>query len=168
MKNKKNINNPESMLANMDRVMRQLRRRPAGSHHAGRGSYRLLKIISEQPGLSTKKLSEMMDIRRASLNEKLIRFEDKGIIKRERDSKDQRVQVIYIEKRGLEYLDRIQKVRSKKNDAITTVLTGDEIEELARLSGKLADGLEEIHTSIVSDYKKDKENKKEKGNVYEQ
>ena len=145
MKNEKNQYDPESMLANMDRVMRQLRRRPTSSHHGGRGSYRLLKTIYEKPGVSTKELSELMDIRRASLNEKLVRFESKGIIKRERDEKDQRIQVVYLENSGLSYLDKVKEIRAKKNESISSVLTKEEIHELARLSDKLASGLEALY-----------------------
>ena len=159
MENEKCHYGPESMLANMDRVMRQLRRRPSGSHHGGRGSYRLLKTIYEKPGVSTKELSELMDIRRASLNEKLMRFESKGIIRRERDENDQRVQVVYLENSGLAYLDKVKEIRSKKNESISSVLTEEEVHELARLSDKLASGLENLHM----------ENKKEKeSNAYEQ
>ncbi len=159
MKNKECTYDPESMLANMDKVMRQLRRRPSGSHHGGRGSYRLLKTIYEKPGISTKELAEIMDIRRASLNEKLIRFENQGIIKRERDENDQRVQIIYLQESGLSYLDKVKDIRRQKNESISSVLTPDEIHELARLSGKLASGLEVLHRRIEEE---------EKDDVYEQ
>ena len=61
--------NQENMLGNMDRVMRQLRRRPEGRRYGGRWTYRILRLLSETPGLSTRQLAEIMDIRPASLNE---------------------------------------------------------------------------------------------------
>lgn len=136
----------DSMLANLDKVMRQLRRRPQGTRHGARGTYRLLKIISETPGISTRELADKLDIRRASLNEKLVKLENENMIKRERDLDDQRVYVVFLEESGTDYLSQIQEIRSKKHDSINKILSLDEIQQLAYLAGKIADGLEELHT----------------------
>lgn len=138
------------MLANLDRAIRQLRRKPQGTKHAGRGTYRLLRAISESPGTSTRELAEEMDIRRASLNERLMRLENEGMIKRDRDLDDQRVYVVNLEPAGIEHLDRIQEIRSKMSDSIGTILSSEEIKELDYLAGKLAAGLEQIDTESVT------------------
>lgn len=151
----KSEHDSDSMLANLDKVMRQLRRRPQGTRHGGRGTYRLLKVVSEMPGISTRELADKLDIRRASLNEKLVALENESMIKRDRDPDDQRVYVVYLEKSGIDYLDQIQEMRSKKHDAINTILSLEEIQQLAYLAGKIADGFEAIYMENETDNKRD-------------
>lgn len=149
MNNKINNNiNEDSMLANLDRVMRQLRRRPKGSNHVGRGTYRLLKTISEFPGISTRDLSEALEIRQASLNEKLMKLENEGLIKREKDIQDGRIRVVYLEVSGVEHLKRSQEYKSKINDSIATILNVEEIQIMSSLAKKLAIGLEAINIEV--------------------
>ncbi|NLY37458.1 MAG: MarR family transcriptional regulator [Tissierellia bacterium] len=149
----KNITESDKMLANLDRVMRQLRRRPQGTGHTNRGTYRLLRIIAESPGISTKELSEVLDIRRASLNEKLLSLEIEGMISRDRDLKDQRVYVVNLEKVAMDYLAKGKEIRSKIHDSISEILSPEEIGQLESLAGKLADGLELVDTGGEADGK---------------
>ena len=157
METTKIIYDSESMLANLDRVMRQLRRRPRKTNHAARGTYRLLRTISASSGISTRELAELMGIRRASLNEKLMQLENDGMIRRERDSKDQRVHVVHMEAAGVDYLSNSQEARLKMQDAIKSILTLEETQELAILAGKLAAGLEQINKVYEGEAERDSE-----------
>lgn len=159
MTNIKNKYEPDYMLANLDRVMRQLRRRPKGLSHSARGTYRLLRKISELPGLSTRELAQLMDIRQASLNEKLVRLEKEEMIKRVRDKKDKRIHLVYILPTGMDYLKRSREIPTRINDAIKTIFTSAEIQEFTSLAGKLAAGLEEIasESEIENEKIKDRE-----------
>lgn len=141
----KSINEPDNMLSNLYRVMRQLRRRPQGTKHADRGTYWLLRTIAKFPDISTRELAEKMDIRQASLNERLVRLESEGLIRRDRDSKDQRVFVVNLEQIGRDHLLVSQEIRSKMNESISKILTAEEIRDLTSLAEKLAIGLEEIN-----------------------
>ena len=76
-------------------------------------------------------------------------------IKDEHDSDDQRVYVVYLEKSGIDYLDQIKEMRSKKHDIISTILSLDEIQQLAYLAGKIADGLETIYEENETEDKRD-------------
>lgn len=158
------ISDSENMLGNLDKVMRQLRRMPVGSHRTSRGTYRLLKKVFESPGISTRELAELMDIRRASLNEKLLRLENEGMIMRNKDSKDQRVQLVHLEKTAIEHMENIKKTRFQKSEIITQILTDQEIHELGILADKLAKGLEKYNI----EHKETDLNQKEEGEtVYE-
>ncbi|HHU13108.1 MAG TPA: MarR family transcriptional regulator [Clostridiaceae bacterium] len=137
--------NQENMLGNMDRVMRQLRRRPEGRRHGGRGTYRILRLLSETPGLSTRQLAEIMDIRPASLNERLASLEQDKMIRRERDPNDQRVFLIYLEPPGRDLLDDAKRQRQTMYAAIEKILTSEEVREMSRLADKLANGLETLN-----------------------
>lgn len=139
----------ETMLASLDRVMRLLRRRPAGSHHLGRGVFRLLRTIKEQGEAPTRDLAGLLDVRSASLNEKLISLEERGMIRRVRDPKDQRVFLVKLLPQGETYLEDLKKERRALNRSIAHILSPEEAKELIRLTGKLADGLEQMMSDPV-------------------
>lgn len=132
------------MLASLDRVMRLLRRRPAGSQHVGRGVYRLLRSIQEKGEISTRELADLLDVRPASLNEKLAVLEEKEMVLRERDPRDQRSFLVRLLPHGEAHLEKIRQERKIMNQSIGAILSPDESELLICLTGKLADGLEEL------------------------
>ncbi|MGO4927879.1 MarR family winged helix-turn-helix transcriptional regulator [Fundicoccus sp. Sow4_F4] len=137
-------NKEEMMLASLDRVMRTLRRRPAGKQKLGRGGYRLLKIISEQPNTPTRVIADRLGMRTSSLNERLVRMEAEGVITRERDEKDQRVFVVNISPAGEAVLEALRGERQKMGRVIEDILTEAEIDTLTELADKLSSGLKNL------------------------
>ncbi|MGO4940759.1 MarR family winged helix-turn-helix transcriptional regulator [Fundicoccus sp. Sow4_D5] len=137
-------NKEEMMLASLDRVMRTLRRRPAGKQKLGRGGYRLLKIISEQPNTPTRVIADRLGMRTSSLNERLVRMEAEGVITRERDEKDQRVFVVNISPAGEAVLEALRGERQKMGRVIEGILTEAEIDTLTELADKLSSGLKNL------------------------
>lgn len=137
-------NKEEIMLASLDRVMRTLRRRPAGKQKLGRGGYRLLKIISEQPNSPTRVIADRLGMRTSSLNERLVRMEAEGVITRERDEKDQRVFLVNILPAGEAILEALRGERQKMGRVIEGILTEAEINTLTELADKLSSGLKEL------------------------
>ncbi len=134
--------NQEPILPALDRVMRLLRRRPAAGQHAGRGVFRLLSLIQETPGMSTRELAERLDVRPSSLNEKLARLEEEDILRRVRDAGDQRIFLLELLPKGEAHLNEIRAERKRMNDAIGSILTEAEGKALTGLLQKLGDGLE--------------------------
>ena len=150
----------EVMLANMDRIMRLLRRRPAGKQHLGRGAYRLLSIVAEVPdivnhlkgvaekeGISTRDLAATLGVRPSSLNERLLRLEENAILLRERDPQDQRVFLVRLLPGGDALLEEVKAERNRMLAAIGTILTEEELDTMIHVTEKLADGLEALSDS---------------------
>lgn len=137
-------NKEEIMLASLDRVMRTLRRRPAGKQKLGRGGYRLLKIISEQPNSPTRVIADRLGMRTSSLNERLVRMEAEGVITRERDETDQRVFVVNISPAGEAVLEALRGERQEMGRVIEGILSEEEIVNLTQLADKLSRGLKEL------------------------
>lgn len=137
-------NKEEIMLASLDRVMRTLRRRPAGKQKLGRGGYRLLKIISEQPNSPTRVIADRLGMRTSSLNERLVRMEAEGVITRERDETDQRVFVVNISPAGEAVLEALRGERQEMGRVIEGILSEEEIVNLTLLADKLSRGLKEV------------------------
>lgn len=138
------MKNEEMMLASLDRVMRTLRRRPVGKQKLGRGGYRLLKIISEQPNTPTRVIADRLGMRTSSLNERLVRLEAEGVITRTRDEKDQRVFVVNIAPEGEKVLDALRLERQEMGQVIEGILSQEEIASLTQLADKLSRGLKEL------------------------
>jgi len=146
-KNASDNNTNEAMLASLDRVMRLLRRRPARRTNLGRGVYRLLSMIRDREGISTRELATLLEIRPSSLNEKLIRLETEQIISRERDPRDQRVFLVRLLPRGEAHLERIHAERKQFYKSVSQILTEDEVRDMIGLANKLADGIEALSDS---------------------
>lgn len=138
------MNKEAMMLAALDRVMRTLKRRPAGKQRLGRGGYRLLKLISEQPNSPTRVLAERLGMRTSSLNERLVRMEAEGVIRRERDAKDQRVFLVNIAPAGEAVLETLRLEREAMSQVIEEILTEEEIDKMTELADKLSRGLKEV------------------------
>lgn len=138
------MNKEAMMLAALDRVMRTLKRRPAGKQRLGRGGYRLLKLISEQPNSPTRVLAERLGMRTSSLNERLVRMEAEGVIRRERDAKDQRVFLVNIAPAGEAVLETLRLEREAMSQVIEEILTEEEIDKMTELADKLSRGLKEM------------------------
>lgn len=138
------MNKEAMMLAALDRVMRTLKRQPAGKQRLGRGGYRLLKLISEQPNSPTRVLAERLGMRTSSLNERLVRMEAEGVITRERDAKDQRVFLVNIAPAGEAVLETLRLEREAMSQVIEEILTEEEIDKMTELADKLSRGLKEV------------------------
>ena len=139
-----NIN--ENMISSLDRVMRLLRRRPKNHEHIGRGVFRLLTTVENNPDISTKELANILGIRQSSLNERLSKLEESELIIRERDKADQRVFVIRLLEKGKDHLKLIKEDRQVFNESISQILDEDEAKQLTELVNKLSDGIEKINS----------------------
>ena len=72
------------------KLMRTLRRKENPAKHESRGAGKLLRILQENNGMSSRELADRMGIRPASLTEMLNRLEADGILTRQPDPADQR------------------------------------------------------------------------------
>jgi DNA-binding MarR family transcriptional regulator len=125
------------------KLMRSLRRKPAGQPHISRGYMRLLKFVSEHEGASSSELAELMDIRPSSLTEMLGRLELDGMLRKHRDEKDLRVVRIYLEQEGRKRLE-LHINGDIEPDVLSNILTEEESKTFIELCIKLSDGLEKI------------------------
>lgn len=137
----------EEMLAALDRVMRLLRRNPSGERgeghrHGGRGAHRVLHMLQTGGEVSTRVLAERLDIRPSSLNERLVRLEQEGLIVRRRDPQDQRTFLVALLPEGEAHLQEMKAHRAAREARLEGILDADEMAQLTALVQKLADGLE--------------------------
>lgn len=127
------------------RLMRTLRRTQKSDKNESRGAVRLLRILEKEDGLTSRELAERVDIRPASLTERLNLLEADGIVKRVPDDRDQRKVRIFIQEEGYLIIEKSKALRKMENDHINKVLTDDEQETFCAICEKLAKSLETFH-----------------------
>ncbi len=73
-----------------------------------RGQVRLLNIIAQNDGLNQKELTEILDVRAATLSELLDKLERSNLIRRTKDEVDRRKMRVFLTPDGLEFLKKFE------------------------------------------------------------
>ena len=126
------------------KLVRTLRRKENPAKHESRGAGKLLRILQENDGMSSRELADRMGIRPASLTEMLNRLEADGILTRQPDPADQRRNRIFIQEKGYVLLKKMKAVRQTEREHINKSLTLEEQEQFVALCEKLTKSLEEL------------------------
>ncbi len=84
------------------KLARAMRRCPPerGEHPFPPAVGRLLTCTAENPGVSSRELCELLDVRPSSLSEMLARAEADGLLTRAVDEEDRRIQRSYLSEKG--------------------------------------------------------------------
>ena len=78
---------------------------------------RLLECAAANPGVSSRELCELLDLRPSSLSEMLARAEAEGLLTRTVDENDRRVQRVTLAERGERLIREMENARRKKPPA---------------------------------------------------
>ena len=73
-----------------------------GAYDASRGRGRIIALLQLKDGISTKEISQILDIRVSSTNEVLSKMEDAGLIERRPSEADRRIMLVYLTDKGRE------------------------------------------------------------------
>lgn len=103
--------NSNALLARVLRIVGESRRQKhligeKYGYEGERGSGRILHVLTQGDTISQKELAAKLDIRPQSLTTALIKLEDEGFIRRERNESDKREQYILLTEEG----KKIEKV----------------------------------------------------------
>ena len=105
---------------------------------------RMLVCVQANPGVSSRELCEMLDLRPSSLSEMLTRAEESGWLTRTADPEDKRVQHIDLTERGKQLLTGLEAMRETDAARKTACFTEAEKKQFAALCGRLSDHLERL------------------------
>ena len=117
-----------------------LKKRNANDKSITHGQGRILVILHQKDGISTKELSEILNIKVTSLNETLNKLIKKGYVKKETSPDDKRVLLIYLTEKG-----RSIKPPKPKDLDIFDCLNDNEKKDLDRFLDLIA---AEIHNKF--------------------
>lgn len=145
-------NNSARLYTALHRLGRQMHR---CSHHLVhmdgyyREQSRLLLLIAENEGVIQRDLAEEMDVRPSSMTEMLGKMEQMGLLYRRQDEKDQRVMHIFLTEQGRAVAEKSQKANERLTDRLFQGLTEEEIQEMLRLTEKLASHLDTMDSAAL-------------------
>ena len=109
---------------------------------------RMLHCVQMNPGVSSRELCELLDLRPSSLSEMLTRGEEEGLLIRAADEEDRRGQHIRLSERGETLLAGMAE--AQRNDAVrkTACFSEEEKEKLAELCDRLSEHLEKLSLDV--------------------
>ena len=110
-----------------------LKKRNANKKTISHGQGRILAILHRKDGISTKELSEILNIKVTSLNETLNKLIKAGYLKKETSQKDKRVLLIYLTEKGRDF-----RPPKPKDADVFDCLSEEEKENLDRYLERIA------------------------------
>lgn len=112
---------------------------------------RLLGCAAENPGVSSRELCEILDVRPSSLSEMLARAEADGLLTRAVDEEDRRVQRITLSAKGRQLVSDMESARDLDARKKTACLTEAEKEQFVALCNKLSGHIEKLALDLPED-----------------
>ena len=112
---------------------------------------RLLVCASENPGVSSRELCELLDLRPSSLSEMLSRAEADGFLTRTVDETDRRVQHISLTEKGRRAVTEMETARDREAQQRTSCFTEEEKRQFCTLCDKLSAHLERLSLDLPED-----------------
>ena len=120
-------------------LARAMRRGPRHTEHQlPPAMERTLMVISENDGLSSGELCQLLDVRPSSASELTDRMSEKGLLEKQPDEADKRVSKIFLTELGKAQAARLAELRSEAVSAFSACFTDEEAIQFCTLAYKLA------------------------------
>ena len=112
---------------------------------------RLLACAAENPGVSSRELCEILDVRPSSLSEMLTRAEAEGLVVRAVDEADRRIQRITLSEKGQQLIADMEAARNRDAQKKTSCFIEEEKVQFVTLANKLSEHLERLALDLPED-----------------
>ena len=112
---------------------------------------RLLTCAAENPGVSSRELCELLDVRPSSLSEMLARAEADGLLTRAVDEADRRIQRITLSEKGRRIITDMESARNLDARKKTACLTEAEKRQFCELCNRLSEHIERLALDLPED-----------------
>jgi DNA-binding MarR family transcriptional regulator len=103
------------------------------------GTWFSLTLLSRKDGISQGELSQRFEVDPSRITRLAKRLEAEGLLRRERDPEDNRVVRMYLTEKGRGLIGGLSEHRVRFERRIHDVLSPEELEELRRMLGVLAE-----------------------------
>jgi DNA-binding MarR family transcriptional regulator len=107
------------------------------------GTWFTLALLAREDGLSQGELSQRFDVDPSRVTRLSKRLEREGLIRKERDRGDNRVIRMYLTEKGRGLIEGLSDRGERFDQRIGAVLSPEELGELRRMLGALAEAAEE-------------------------
>ena len=105
------------------------------------GTWFSLALLSEKDGISQGELSQKFEIDPSRVTRLAKRLEREGLILRKRDPEDQRIVRMFLTEKGRGLVEDLSEHRVKFDRQIGSMLSPEELTELRRMLGVLAENM---------------------------
>ena len=112
---------------------------------------RLLACTADNPGVSSRELCELLDVRPSSLSEMLSRAEADGLLTRSTDENDRRIQRITLSEKGSRIIREMEAAADRDAQKKTACLTEEEKKQFCELCDKLSGHIERLALDLPED-----------------
>ena len=112
---------------------------------------RLLACAADNPGVSSRELCELLDVRPSSLSEMLTRAEADGLLTRAVDENDRRIQRITLSEKGSRIIREMETARDRDAAKKTACLTEEEKKQFCELCDRLSGHIEQLALDLPED-----------------
>ncbi|MBC2290090.1 MarR family transcriptional regulator [Listeria welshimeri] len=103
------------------------------------GQLRYLWTLYKGDGISQESMAKRFMVDKASVTRHIKRLEELGMIRREMDAKDRRIQRIFVTDTGYQMRDLIEEVTKEWSARLTAGFSEKEKDDLMHLIGRLSD-----------------------------
>ncbi|EAE1811521.1 MarR family transcriptional regulator [Listeria monocytogenes] len=103
------------------------------------GQLRYLWTLYKEDGISQESMAKRFMVDKASVTRHIKRLEELGMIRREIDTKDRRIQRIFVTETGFQMHDLIEEVTAEWSALLTANFSEKEKDDLMHLIGRLSD-----------------------------
>ncbi|MBC2128232.1 MarR family winged helix-turn-helix transcriptional regulator [Listeria marthii] len=103
------------------------------------GQLRYLWTLYKEDGISQESMAKRFMVDKASVTRHIKRLEELGMIRREIDTKDRRIQRIFVTETGFKVRDLIEEVTEEWSALLTAGFSEKEKDDLMHLIGRLSD-----------------------------
>ncbi|MGH6625218.1 MAG: MarR family winged helix-turn-helix transcriptional regulator [Burkholderiaceae bacterium] len=96
-----------------------------------RSQWWVLAYLSREDGMTQSQLAEELDLGKVAVGGLIDRLEKSGLVRREPDASDRRVNRIFLEPKSKQLIVRMRKVSHRMNEQILAGLTDEKLESAA-------------------------------------
>ncbi len=107
------------------------------------GTWFSLTLLACRDGMSQGELSQRFEIDPSRVTRLATRLEREGLLRRERDPEDNRVVRLYLTEKGRDLVEGLSERRERFDRRIGAVLSPEELKELRRMLGVLAEAMQD-------------------------
>ena len=116
-----------------DRVLKPL--------NVTRSQWWVLAYLSREDGMTQSQLAEELDLGKVAIGGLIDRLEKSGLLRREPDATDRRVNRVFLEPKSKQLIARMRKVSHKLNEQILAGLANEKLEHTATALDKMKHNL---------------------------
>src|SRR5215813_1999231 len=96
-----------------------------------RSQWWVLAYLSREDGMTQSQLAEELDLGKVAIGGLIDRLEKSGLVRREADATDRRVNRVFLEPKSKQLITRMRKVSHKLNEQILSGLPNEKLEHAA-------------------------------------